>query len=405
MPFFTKDQEDTLSLLHHADPRHADLIGFLSGPLASFAAEKVAPRAAKNDADETFPVDTFRALGELGFMSLPYEEKYDGMGACFSYLAAGIETLAKADAGFALAVAIHGTATDGIARFACDRLKDKYVEKLSHGRLVGCFALSEAGAGSDAKAMKCNWRKDASGDYILNGSKYWITNGMSAEVFFLMAKGPDGRVSSFAVEKGWKGGFEQHKIEDKMGVRSSNTAELVFSDYRVPKDQLIGEEGKGFNYAMHMLNGGRVTVAAWATGIAQGAYEKFMKYAHERELFGKKLIDLDNTKREISEMQIGINAGRHLAYASAYWKTLGVEISSKAAIAKAAATEASVKVAERAIQLSGGYGFVQDSRIERSLRDALLGRMGEGANEVLKIVVIARALEREFGERPVTQLW
>ncbi|KAF0245929.1 MAG: hypothetical protein FD180_1191 [Planctomycetota bacterium] len=406
MPFFTRDQQDALEALHHANPAHRDLLEFLSGPLSSFAAEKVAPRAARNDAEESFAADNLRALGELGFMSLPFPEKYDGMNACFSYLAAGMETLAKADAGFTLAIAIHGTATDGIYRFASDRLKDKYVEKLSHGRLMGCFGLTETTSGSDAKTMKCCWTRDAAtGDYLLNGGKYWITNGMTADVFFIMAKGPDGKVSAFAVEKGWKGTFEQHKIEGKMGVRGSNTAELVFADYRVPKDQLIGEEGKGFNYAMHMLNGGRVTIGAWSTGIAQGAYEKFVKYAHERELFGKRLIDLDNTRREMSEMQIGINAGRLMTYQAAWWKTKGADIAAKAAMAKVMATESSVHVAERAIELAGGFGYVADSRIERHLRDALLGRIGEGANEVLKIMVIPRALEREFGERPLTNLW
>ncbi len=406
MPFFTRDQQDALEALHHANPAHRDMVEFLSGPLSNFAAEKVAPRAARNDAEESFAADNLRALGELGFMSLPFPEKYDGMNACFSYLIAGMETLSKADAGFTLAIAIHGTATDGIYRFASDRLKDKYVEKLSHGRLMGCFGLTETSSGSDAKTMKCSWSRDAStGDYLLNGGKYWITNGMTADVFFIMAKGPDGKISAFAVEKGWKGTFEQHKIEGKMGVRGSNTAELVFEDYRVPKDQLIGEEGKGFNYAMHMLNGGRVTIGAWATGIAQGAYEKFVKYAHERELFGKRLIDLDNTRREMSEMQIGINAGRLMTYQAAWWKTKGVDIAAKAAMAKVMATESSVHVAERAIELAGGYGYVHDSRIERHLRDALLGRIGEGANEVLKIMVIPRALEREFGERPLTNLW
>ena len=406
MPFFTQDQADTLTLLHHASPSHKDLLDFLSGPLSDFAEKKIAPLAFKNDRDEVFSVENFKALGELGMMSLPYAEKYDGMGACFSYLCAGIETIAKADAGFALGVAIHGTATDGICRFASDRLKDRYVSKLSHGRLIGAFALSEANSGSDAKSMKCNFTKDAkTGDYVLNGTKYWITNAMSADVFFVMAKGPDGKISSFVVEKGWKGTFEQHKIEAKMGVRGSNTAELVFADYRVPKENLVGEEGKGFSYAMHMLNGGRVTIGAWSTGIAQGAYEKFMKYAHERELFGKRLLDLDNTRRELSEMQIQINGGRHLSYAAAFWKSQGADISAKAAIAKIAATEASVHVAERAIELAGGYGYVQDSRIERHLRDALLGRIGEGANEVLKVMVIPRLLEKEFADRPVKELW
>jgi butyryl-CoA dehydrogenase len=407
MPFFTRDQEEALSLLHHADPRHADLAAFLSGPLADFAGKMLAPRAAANDADERFALDSFRELGRLGFMSLPFPEQYDGMGACFSYLVAGIETLAKADAGFTLGVAIHGTATDGIARFGSEKLRQRYVPKLIKGEMVGCFGLSETGSGSDARgSLKCAYARDAkSGEYVLNGGKYWITNAMCADLFFVMARDASGKVSAFVVEKGWRGTFEQHKIEGKMGVRGSNTAELVFSDYRVPAENLVGEEGKGFSYAMHMLNGGRVTIGGWATGIAQGAYEKFMRYAHERELFGKRLVDLDNTRRELSEMQIAIHGGRHLSYAAAYWKSQGADIQASAAIAKVAATDAAVHVAERAIQLSGGYGYVQESRIERHLRDALLGRIGEGANEVLKIVVIPRVLEAEFGKGSAGDLW
>ncbi len=406
MAFFVQDQADTLWKLHHANPDYETYLSFLQGPLNDFITREIAPRAAANDAEEVFNEDMFRMLGELGFLALSFPEKFGGAEACFSFYNAGLESLAKADAGFALGVGIHGTMTEGIARYGSDELRMQYVPDLISGKRIGAFALSEAGSGSDAKAMKTTWRRDpATGGYILNGTKYWITNGMSADVFFVMARGEDGRISAFVVEKGWKGTFECNKIQDKMGVRSSNTAELIFDNYHVPAGHMVGEEGRGFNYAMLMLNSGRITIASWSVGIAQGALEKLLKYAHEREMFGRLLKDLDNVKRECAEMAVEIAASRALAYDTAFFKSQGRDIIKRAAMAKFKASEMSVRVCERAIQLSGGYGYVQDSRIERHLRDALLARIGEGANEVLSCVVIPRALYKEFEKQEPPPLW
>ena len=358
------------------------------------------------DAEELFDVDAFRELGELGFIALSGAEDHGGMGACFSYYNAGLESLAKADAGFALGVAIHGTACDGISRFAAPELAARYLPDLLAGRKIASFALSEANSGSDAKAMQCRWRRDdATGEYILDGTKYWITNALDADVFFVMARGEEGKISSFLVPSDDEGTFQRHKIADKMGVRGSNTAELVFDGHRIPADHLVGEEEAGFRYAMHMLNGGRVTIASWSTGVGQGAYEKLLKYAHERSLFGRRLLDLDNTRRELSEMAIDLDAARGLAMRAAWCKTEGVDLRRPAASAKVFASEAAVRIGQRAIELAGGYGYVTDSGIERHLRDALLARIGEGANEVLKIMVIPRVLEEEFAAHPVTENW
>lgn len=406
MPFFTNEQFEALRLMRGQDSLFDDLSLFLSGPLSDFIAARIAPGAARNDEEEVFDVAAFKELGALGFMALPYPEALGGTGACFSYYNAGLESLAKADAGFALAVAIHGTATDGIARFASEQLRQRYVPKLASGELIAAFALSEANSGSDAQAMACRYERDAaSGDYLLNGTKYWITNSLDADVFFVMARGPEGQISSFVVTNDLPGSFFKGKIKDKMGVRGSNTAELVFEDYRVPADHLVGAEGEGFRYAMHMLNGGRVTIAAWSTGIAQGAFEKFLRYAHERELFGRRLLDLDNTKKELAEMAIEIDASRLLAYRAAVHKGEDRDLRKSAAVGKVKASETAVYVGERCIQLAGGYGYVADSRIERHLRDALLARIGEGANEVLKIMVIPRALEKEFAATDPLESW
>ncbi len=404
MPFFTADQETVLYQLFRKDDDHGDLIEFLKGTLGAFAAESVAPRSVEWDREETFDLATFRALGELGFMALPYPESFGGSGANFAYLCAGLETLAKADAGFALAVGIHGTACDGIHRFAGAHLKEQWLADLIAGRKLAAFGLSEPQAGSDAKNMKTTWRRKG-GKVVLRGTKYWITNGLSADVYYVMAVGEDGRVSAFLVDRDGDGSFEQHKIAGKMGVRGSNTAELVFDDYAIPEDRLIGEEGKGFNYAMEMLNGGRITIAAQATGIGQGACEKLLKYAHERELFGALLKDLDNTKRELSEMQIELSAARHLAYSAAFLRSEGRDVRGPAAMAKVKATEAAVHASQRAIELAGGYGYVQDSKIERALRDCLLHRIGEGSNETLTVMVIPRALYSHYEKNPVSEAW
>lgn len=406
MAFFIDDQADVLFKIHRQSDDFEQLLGFLQGPLNQFISAQVAPLSARQDEEEVFNEENFHALGELGFMALPFKAHYGGLEACFSFYNAGLESLAKADAGFALGVAIHGTMSDGVARFGSEALKERYLANLISGQKIGAFALSEANSGSDAKAMRTSWRPDPrTGGYLLSGTKYWITNAMSADYFFVMARGEDGRVSSFLVEKGWEGKFEQRKILDKMGVRGSNTAELVFEDYCVPAENLVGEIGKGFNYAMHMLNGGRVTIAAWSTGVAQGAYEKLLKYSHERELFGKFLKDLDTVRKELSEMHVEISASRELAYNAAFFKSAGRDIAKKAAVAKVKASETAVRVSERCIELAGGYGYVKDSRIERHLRDALLARIGEGANEVLTTVVISRILLKEYEMGGPIPLW
>lgn len=405
MPFFTQDQKLALDRLHLSHPQHGELLEFLGGPFDRFLTDRIAPFAAQQDEEEWFDEAAFRALGDTGFLGLPFGEDVGGLAAPFSYLMAGLESLAKANAGFALGVAIHGTCTDGLYRFAGEELKQRYVPDLLAARRIGCFGLTEPDSGSDAKALRTTFREEDDA-FVLSGSKYWITNGPSADVFFIMARDArDGGISAFAVERGWPGGFDVQPIKEKMGVRGSNTAMLVFESYRVPKSQLIGERGRGFSYAMHMLNGGRITIGAWSTGVAQGAYEKILKYAHERRLFGKRLLDLDNTKRELSQMLIGLHAGRMLSYSAAFDKSRGLDVAREAAIAKVAASEHAVFCGQRAVELGGGYGYARESRIERHLRDALLARIGEGANELLEIMVIPRAIERQYETEGTPDLW
>jgi len=407
MTFFTDDQNDMLRALRGDDPNVEELIGFLSGPLNDFLADRVAPGAHERDREERFDSDLFRDLGELGVFGLTQPDDLGGMGLCHAYWMAALESLAKADAGLGLAAAIHITTAHGIRTHGKSESVHQYLPALISGEETACFGLSEPSSGSDARNMETTYRRTESGDLLLNGSKYWITNGVSADTFFVVAvheDDPDTH-SAFLVRRGWDGTFEQHPIPDKMGVRSSETAELVFRDYHVPADHLIGEEGNGFRYALQMLNGGRIGIASWVTGIAQGAFEKILKYASDRELFDRSLSEHPLARAEFSEMLQGIWSGRHLAYTAAYHHTEGHDIEKRAAIAKVVASEGAVSACERAIEYGGGYGYVQDGKIERHLRDALLGRIGEGANELLNVEVIPRYVFETFDPDRIPAPW
>lgn len=413
MAFFIEEQKDILDryFKHHRDlsDSHEEMLRYLGDSLDGFIAKELAPQAAKNDESEIFQVEAFRKLGALGYFALSYPEKFGGMDMNPVYYIAGLESLSKGDSGFTLGVAIHGTTCDGIFRFASDHLKEKYLPDLIAGKTIGAFGLSEVEAGSDAKSMRTTYRFDKSKDcFVLNGAKFWITNAPSAQVFFVMARNADNpeQISSFIVPQNNLATFKLNPIKEKMGVRGSNTAELIFEDHPVATDHLVGKEGDGFKYAMHMLNGGRTTIGAWSIGVAQAAFEKFLKYAHERKLFGGHLKDLDNTKREVSEMLLAIKAGRELTYAAQYEKAIGHKnFPCNSALAKIKGTDAAFMVSERIIQLSGGFGYLRESLMERHLRDAILGRIGEGANEVLKIMVIPRFIYQAFEANPLRKNW
>ncbi len=407
MSFFTDDQKDVLHSLRGNKPNFREITEFLSGPLNDFLNDRVAPGVYERDREEQFDVDLFQELGELGVFGLSQPEDHGGMGLCHTFWTAALESLAKADAGLGLAAAIHVTTAHGLRTHADRELIEQYLPPLIEGREMACFCLSEPGSGSDAKNMETTYHPDNDGNYVLNGTKYWITNGVSADTYFVVAAREDDPEthSAFLVRKGQEGTFEQHSIPDKMGVRSSETAELIFRDYRVPSDHLIGTEGDGFRYAMQMLNGGRIGIASWVTGIASGAFEKILKYASDRELFDKKLKDHDLARAEFSEILEKIWSGRHLAYTAAYHLTEGHDIEQRAAIAKVAASEGAVFACERAIEYGGGYGYVQDGKIERHLRDALLGQIGEGANELLKVRVIPRFLFEDFDPDRIPAPW
>lgn len=407
MSFFNEDQKEVLEALRGDDEMFSEIIDFLKGPIDRFLSEEIAPNAHENNKKEKFDRESFRQLGELGYFLLTTPSEFGGMDVCPSYQMAAIESAAKADGGFALSTAIHITCMHGILDFASDELIEQYVPPLSTGEEMAAFVLSEPDSGSDAQDMETTYKVDPdTGNYLLNGTKYWISNGLSADTYVVFARNKEtDEVSGFLVRKGRNGTFEQHKIKEKVGVRSSETAELIFRDYEVPSDHMMGSEGQGFNIAMNMLNGGRIGVASWVTGISQGAYEKVMKYAHDRELFDQNLKDLDVVKSDFSEMLQKIWAGRHLAYTAAYHKHEGRDIEKRAAMAKVFASESAMYVSERAMALAGGYGYVEDSRIDRHLRDAQLGRVGEGANELLNVEVIPRFVEKDFDPNDIPEPW
>ena len=256
MAFFTSDQSDILDRYFHKEDSHPEMLSYLGESLEQFIAKDMAPLAAKHDEDEFFNTENFQKLGALGYFGLHFPEAYGGMGMNPVYHIAGLESLSKGDAGFTLGVAIHGTMADGILRFGSEALKERTLPGLLSGKAIGCFGLSESDSGSDAHAMRTRYRKTDQG-YVLNGTKYWITNANDADYFFVMARNQDNpkEISALLVEKPDNTSFKVNPIKDKMGVRGSNTGELVFEDHEIPAANLIGTEGDGFKYAMHMLNG------------------------------------------------------------------------------------------------------------------------------------------------------
>lgn len=367
--------------------RIGDCYDDILGQCAKFIDKEVRPNAFKTDKEKKFPKESLEKLADLGFIGMPFSSKYNGLELPFLVYTSFIEMLCQGCASLGITVAIHGTVTGGIENYANDFLKGKYLPELVSGKKLAAFGLTEPNSGSDAGAMQTKAILDGN-SYILNGSKMFITNAGTADTYFVMAKIPEKGISSFIVEKGFEG-FQIGQILEKMGVRGSTTGELLFNDCKVPKENLVGVEGKGLKYALNMLNAGRVTVAAYSLGIAQEAYEKSLKYIHERKQFGDFLANYQITKAKIAEMSTKIMAGRQLAYYAANLKDKKADYSKEAAQAKLFASESAVEICLEAIQLHGGMGYMSDTEVERMLRDAKMATIGEGSSEILKLFVIA----------------
>ncbi len=360
-----------------------------------FAERELAPHSREWDERQEFPRAVFGKLGELGLAGCCWPEEYGGSGLSTLDWAVVMEELARVDAGVALSLAAHhGLCSAHLHLAGNEQQKRRFLPPLAGGEKVGCWGLTEPGSGSDAGGMRTTAVRDGS-DWALNGSKNFITNGRIADTAVVMAvtdraAGKKG-ISAFVVERGTPG-FRAGKKEDKLGVRSSDTSELVFEDCRVPAENLIGREGMGFVDTLRILDKGRVGIAAFSVGIAQAALEASIRYARERKQFGHPIADFQAIQFKIAEMATKTEAARLLTWRAAAVADAGRPPTREASMAKLFASEAAVETALEAIQVHGGYGYVKDYPVERYLRDAKIGTIGEGTSEVQRLVIARQLL-------------
>jgi butyryl-CoA dehydrogenase len=360
-----------------------------------FAENEVKPLAAEIDETERFPMETVEKMAKYNMMGIPIPTEFGGAGGDNISYAITVEELSRVCGTTGVIVSAHTSLCAAlINQFGSKEQKEKYVTPLAKGEKVGAFGLTEPNAGTDASGQQTTAVLDGD-NYILNGQKIFITNGGVADTVVVFAmtdksKGTRG-ISAFIIEKGFKG-FSIGKVEDKLGIRASSTTELVFEDCVVPKENLIGKEGKGFGIAMKTLDGGRIGIAAQALGIAQGAYDETIKYVKERKQFGRSLAKFQGLQWEIADMNTRIEAARLLVYNAAYLKDQGKPFTVEAARAKLFAAEVAMYVTTKAVQLHGGYGYTKDYPVERMMRDAKITEIYEGTSEVQKMVIAGSEL-------------
>ncbi len=355
-----------------------------------FAEKEIRPNIMEWDESQFFPRDLFKKMGDLGLMGVLVPTELGGSGfGYFEYMTAIIE-LGKVCGSVALSMAAHNSlCTNHILTFANEEQKKKWIPKLATGEWIGAWGLTEANTGSDAMRMKCVAKQD--GDYwVLNGTKNWITHGISGEVAVVLARTGElldsHGITAFVVERGTPG-FKGGKKENKLGMRASETAELIFEDCRVHKDNVLGNVGDGFVQAMKILDGGRISIAALSLGIAKGAYEASIKYAKEREQFGQAIAGFQAISFKLADMATEIEAAYLLTLQAADLKNRGQKMTKESAFAKYYASEVCVKASTEAIQIFGGYGYTKDFPVEKFYRDAKLCTIGEGTSEIQKLVI------------------
>lgn len=355
-----------------------------------FAQNELLPGVIERDSKQEFPAEQIKKMGELGFMGMMVDPKYNGAGLdTISYVLA-MEEISKVDASASVVMSVNNSLVCwGLEKFGTEEQKEKYLKPLAAGEKIGAFCLSEPEAGSDATSQRTT-AIDKGDHYLLNGNKNWITNGNSASVYLVMAqtdveKGHHG-INCLIVERGMEG-FVVGKKEDKMGIRGSDTHSLMFQDVKVPKENRLGDEGFGFKFAMKVLSGGRIGIAAQALGIASGAYELALKYAKERVTFGKPIGMHQGVGFKLAEMATEIEAARLMCLKAAWLKDQGENFDKESAMAKLFASDVAMKTTVEAVQVHGGYGYVKEYHVERLMRDAKITQIYEGTSEIQKIVI------------------
>jgi alkylation response protein AidB-like acyl-CoA dehydrogenase len=361
-----------------------------------FAENEIAPHVMEYDEQQEFPRDILMKAGELGLLGIIFPEKYGGAGLGYIEYALAVDELSRVDGSVGISVAAHnGLCAGHIYLAGNEEQKQRYLTPLASGEQIGGWSLTEPTAGSDAGGTKTVARKD--GDHwVLNGSKTFTTHGSVGDVVVVFAvtdkdKGKRG-ISAFVVEQGHPG-FRPGKKENKMGLRASDTSEVIMEDCRVPDSQLLGEQGQGFIDAMRILDGGRISIAALALGMARGAYEAALKYATQREQFGRPIADFQAIQFMLADMATKIDAASLLTYRAAWMKDRGMNTTKASAMAKLFASEIGVEVADKALQVFGGYGYVKDFPAEKYYRDMKLCTIGEGTSEIQRLVIAREILK------------
>lgn len=366
----------------------------IASMIKDFGDKKIRPQMMEWDETQYFPRELFQEMGELGLLGVLVPNAYDGSGfGYFEYVTAIVE-LSKICGSIGLSMAAHNSLCTGhILQFGNEEQKKRWLPMLATGKWIGAWGLTEANTGSDAMRMQCVAKKDGN-DWILNGSKNWITHGITGDVAVVLARTGDlldsRGITAFVVERGTSG-FKGGKKENKLGMRASETAEMVFEDCRVPSENVLGAVGDGFIQAMKVLDGGRISIAALSLGIAKGALEASLKYAQERQQFGQPIAQFQGIAFKLADMHARIEAAELLTYRAANLKNLGLSVNKESAMAKYHASETAVFCSTEAVQIFGGYGYTKDFPVEKFYRDSKLCTIGEGTSEIQKLV-IARTL-------------
>jgi len=364
--------------------------------IREFAEKEVKPLAAEIDEQERFPIETVEKMGKIGLMGIPIPTQYGGQGGTTQMYSMAVEELSRVCATTGVVVSAHTSlCAEPILMFGTEEQKQKYLPKLASGEWVGAFGLTEPNAGTDA-AMQQTTAVDMGDKWILNGSKIFITNASYANVYVVFAMtdkslGTKG-ISAFIVERDFKG-FSIGKKEKKLGIRGSATCELIFENCEVPKENILGKEGKGFKIAMMTLDGGRLGIASQALGIAQGAMDETVKYVKERKQFGRSIAQFQNTQFQLADLETKINAARFLVRSCANKIDTGLPYSKDASMAKLFAAETAMEMTTKAIQFHGGYGYTREYPVERMFRDAKITEIYEGTSEVQRMVIAAHLLK------------
>lgn len=364
--------------------------------IKEFSKKHIKPFMMEWDEHQTFPEDLFHKLGEMGYMGVLVPEEYGGSGMDYHEYITVIEEISKVDSSVGLSLAAHNSlCTNHILEFGNEAQKQKWLPKLAHGEWIGAWGLTEHNTGSDAGGMSTTAIED--GDYyVINGAKNFITHGISGNIAVVIVrtgeKGDSRGMTAFVIEKGTPG-FSSGKKENKMGMRASETAELIFDNCRVHKDNILGEVGEGFIQSMKVLDGGRISIGALSLGIAKGSYEAALKYAQEREQFGRSISKFQAIGFKLADMATEIEASELLLHKAAHDKAKGEKITQIGAMAKMYSSEVCVKIANEALQIHGGYGYTKDFPVEKFYRDAKLCTIGEGTTEIQKLVISRNLLK------------